>query len=134
MLETTATANTTEPSATPRLPRAQLTPKREAFVKAYLELGDASAAYRRAFHADGMKPASIHNEASRLLRNELVRARIGELQGEPREPTVAGVIAGLRRIVDTLQQQAGEVGALLREVEAQYAQGSIGRPTSSSTS
>ena len=44
-----------------------LTPKREKFVQAYVETGNASEAYRRAFKADKMSDAAIAVEASRLL-------------------------------------------------------------------
>ena len=35
-----------------------LTPKQEAFCLAYMETGNASEAYRRAYDADNMKPAT----------------------------------------------------------------------------
>ena len=41
-----------------------LTPKREAFALAFVETGNASEAYRRAFDATKMKPASIAVNAS----------------------------------------------------------------------
>lgn len=57
-----------------------LTPKQEAFSKAYLETGNASEAYRRAYDADGMKENAIHVNASKLLKNTKVALRVGELQ------------------------------------------------------
>lgn len=57
-----------------------LTPKQEAFCLAYIETGNASEAYRRAYDADGMKPGSINVNASKLLTNAKVALRVAELQ------------------------------------------------------
>ena len=57
-----------------------LTPKREKFVQAYVETGNASEAYRRAFNAENMKPEVIHVKASELLANGNVRVRVEELK------------------------------------------------------
>lgn len=61
---------------------AVLTPKQEAFCQAYVELGDASEAYRKAYDADKMKPESIHRKAKEVKDNGKVTARILQLQGE----------------------------------------------------
>lgn len=47
----------------------KLTPKQAAFVRAYLETGNASEAYRRAYNASNMKPEVIKVKASELLKN-----------------------------------------------------------------
>jgi phage terminase small subunit len=57
-----------------------LTPKQEKFVHAYLETGNASEAYRRAYDASGMKPNVIHVKASELLVNGKVSVRLRQLQ------------------------------------------------------
>lgn len=61
---------------------AGLTIKQEAFCQAYVELGDASEAYRKAYDADKMKPESVHRKAKEVKDNVKVTARIEELQGE----------------------------------------------------
>ncbi|ELY4033962.1 terminase small subunit [Cronobacter sakazakii] len=61
---------------------ASLTIKQEAFCQAYVELGDASEAYRKAYDADKMKPESVHRKAKEVKDNVKVTARIEELQGE----------------------------------------------------
>ncbi len=61
-------------------PRATLTPKRIAFAEAFVELGNASAAYRRAYSVARMSPASINNEAHRLLRVPGIAAYVAGLQ------------------------------------------------------
>ncbi|APY15824.1 hypothetical protein GJU94_13130 [Brucella sp. 10RB9214] len=47
-----------------------LTPKQEAFARAYVETGNASEAYRRAYNVgDKTKPESVWVKASELLAN-----------------------------------------------------------------
>lgn len=64
---------------------ASLTIKQEAFCQAYIETGNASEAYRKAYAADKMKPEAIHVQASKLLDNPKIALRVSELQGEIKE-------------------------------------------------
>ncbi len=57
-----------------------MTPKREAFCLAYVETGNSSEAYRRAFDAKSSKPETIHKRASELLANGEVAGRVAELK------------------------------------------------------
>lgn len=57
-----------------------LTPKQEAFCLAYLETGNASEAYRRAYNAANMSDPVVHNKASGLLAKGEVRVRLEELR------------------------------------------------------
>jgi len=59
---------------------AKLTPKQEAFIRAYLETGNASEAYRRAYITGKMKPSTIWRNAHALLGNNKVATRLAELQ------------------------------------------------------
>lgn len=62
----------------------ELTPKQEAFVYAYLELGDASAAYRKAYDTTNYRPQTVNRNAWKLANeHEGVKARI-ELERERR--------------------------------------------------
>ncbi|HGJ5864129.1 terminase small subunit [Arsenophonus nasoniae] len=61
------------------------TPKQEAFCQAFIETGNASEAYRRAYNTEKMKAATINRSAKEMLDNPKVAARIAELQGEHRE-------------------------------------------------
>ena len=56
-----------------------LTPKQEAFALAYVETGNASEAYRRAYNAGKMKPDSVNRKAKELLDNGKITARVSEL-------------------------------------------------------
>jgi hypothetical protein len=57
-----------------------MTPKQEAFARAYVETGNASEAYRQSYDAENMGDNTIHVHASKLLRHDKVRIRIEELQ------------------------------------------------------
>ena len=58
----------------------KLTQKQEAFARAYVETGNASEAYRRAYDAARMKPEAIHVNASKLLADTKVALRVDALQ------------------------------------------------------
>lgn len=58
-----------------------LTPKQEAFAQAYLETGNASEAYRRAYDVSpSSKPNTVEKRACELLKNGKVAGRLSELQ------------------------------------------------------
>jgi hypothetical protein len=57
-----------------------LTIKREKFCNEFVLSGNKSEAYRAAFNAENMQPATIHSRASELMKNGMVRARVDELQ------------------------------------------------------
>lgn len=63
----------------------ELTVKQTDFCLFYIETGNASEAYRRAYEADGMKPETINRKAAELMNNGKITARIGELQAEHRQ-------------------------------------------------
>lgn len=60
----------------------KLTIKQENFCNYYLESGNASEAYRRAYNADGMSDKTIWERASRLLAECKVSTRVEELRSE----------------------------------------------------
>ena len=59
--------------------------KHEKFCQFFIETGNASEAYRRAFPDSTMKDNSLHVEASRLLNSPMVSLRVSELRGEHKE-------------------------------------------------
>lgn len=59
-----------------------LTIKQEAFVQAYLKYGDASKAYREVYSCEKMKPKSVNELASTLLKNIKIASRVTELQAK----------------------------------------------------
>lgn len=76
-----------------------LTPKREAFAMAYVETGNASEAYRRAFNVrPNTKQEAIAVNASKLLADANVSLRVDELKAQlvkRHEITVDDLIAEL---------------------------------------
>jgi phage terminase small subunit len=88
-----------------------LTPKQEAFVLAYIETGNASEAYRRAYpKSQHWKPEAVHVKASELLTNGKVMVRVEALRqkhAERHEVTV-----------DSLVDELEEARSLARKTEA----------------
>lgn len=60
--------------------RKVLSVKQEKFCKLYIELGNASEAYRRSYDAKRMKPDTVAVKACELLKSGKVAVRIKELQ------------------------------------------------------
>ncbi|PPD07143.1 MAG: hypothetical protein CTY28_10195 [Hyphomicrobium sp.] len=57
-----------------------MTPKQEAFARAYVETGNASEAYRQCYNAEKMSEPVVWNEASKLLQHHEVSVRVKQLQ------------------------------------------------------
>ena len=95
-----------------------LTDKQRAFVRAFTtgdSKGNASAAYRSAFDADGMKPSSVHVEACRLLDHPKVAPAIEAANSQ---------IAAQNRLQGVSLRQRVQDGLLL---EAQAAESPAAR-------
>ncbi len=89
-----------------------MTPKQEAFCLAYIETGNASEAYRRAYNAENMKPETVNRKAKDLLDNGKITARLAEL----REPI--------------LERHGDTVDSLLEELESARARAlAVDRPS-----
>jgi len=64
----------------------KLTPKQEKFCNLYIELGNASEAYRKAYDVrEDTKPTSINEKASQLLSRVDIRSRVEEIRNEVKE-------------------------------------------------
>ena len=77
-----------------------LTQKQEAFCLAFIQTGNASEAYRRAYTAGRMAAKTVHECASRTLADRKVSARVAELRAEVVERaqiTATQVMANLAR-------------------------------------
>jgi phage terminase small subunit len=75
-----------------------MTPKQLAFCQAYVECGNASEAYRRAYDAARMKPATVNRKAKVELDKGKIRARISvirEAVQRREETTTASLVAEL---------------------------------------
>lgn len=60
----------------------KLSVKQENFCNYYIECGNASEAYRRAYSCSNMKDESINVKAVELLNNGKITVRVKELQEE----------------------------------------------------
>jgi len=94
-----------------------LTPKQAAFCHSYLETGNAAEAYRRAYDADRMKPASIRRKAVEVLEHTGVAAEIARMKARAANEhgiTVASIARELeeaRKLAIELRQVAAAVSA-----------------------
>ncbi len=86
-----------------------MTPKQGAFCLVYIETGNASEAYRQAYSAGKMKPATINRKAKELLDNGKIAARIAELQKAHQQRHAV--------TVDSLTDELAEDRKLARENE-----------------
>lgn len=60
----------------------KLTPKQERFCLLYIELGNASEAYRQSYDCKKMADSTVNRKAKELIDNGKITARIAELQAE----------------------------------------------------
>lgn len=62
-----------------------MTPKQEKFCTLYVELGNASEAYRQAYNAAKMQAATINVKASQMLAQDKISVRVAELKASHAE-------------------------------------------------
>ena len=59
-----------------------LTPKQESFCQLYIELGNASEAYRQSYDADSMNQNTVNRNAKALLDNNKITTRLDQIRQE----------------------------------------------------
>lgn len=79
---------------------AGLTIKQENFCLAYIETGNASEAYRRAYSPKKMNEASINREAKEMIDSPKIASRIAEL----RKPVIQQAQITLKEHLETLDR------------------------------
>lgn len=97
--------------------RMSLSIKQEKFCNYYVESGNASDAYRRAYSCEGKSDNTIWVESSRLANNPKVALRISELRSEMQRRSditkdeAVGILADIARanIVDALEIKSNEM-------------------------
>lgn len=87
----------------------KLTPKQQAFALAYVETGNASEAYRRAYNAENMSPDALKVEASRTLAKPNVALTVAELQMKAQERTLV-TVESITRELDEAREMARQAG------------------------
>ena len=97
--------------------RMNLSIKQEKFCNYYVESGNASDAYRRAYSCKGKSDNTIWVESSRLANSPKVALRISELRSEMQRRSditkdeAVGILADIARanIVDALEIKSNEM-------------------------
>lgn len=87
----------------------KLTQKQEAFCLAYIETGNASDAYRRAYSADKMKPETVNRKAKALIDDGKITARLEDLRRPVVEAARMSLESHLARL-DALSRKAENAG------------------------
>jgi phage terminase small subunit len=88
------------------LSKDNLTQKQEAFCLAYVETGNASEAYRRSYDVgEDTKPETIWPNASRLLADSKVSARVLELRSLARDMAMV-TVGSLTEELEAARQHA----------------------------
>jgi phage terminase small subunit len=91
-----------------------LTPKQEKFLRLYIEVGNASEAYRAAYRAKNMTAKSVHEQASRLLANRKVAARVTAWRKRAADEAVLDRAWVLKRLMRNARIAMGEEPVKLR--------------------
>ncbi|TPH22906.1 terminase small subunit [Haemophilus haemolyticus] len=102
-----------------------LTPKQEKFCQLYIELGNASEAYRQSYNCSKMTTKTVNEEAARLLNNPKITARVEGLQQAHRQRhnlTVDNIIADLQELRDICM---GRKSVVLTDVVKNAQEGSV---------
>jgi phage terminase small subunit len=60
----------------------KLTPKQDNFCRLYIELGNASEAYRQSYDAEDMNDYTVNRKAKELLDNGKIAARLNQIRSE----------------------------------------------------
>lgn len=108
-----------------------LTPKQEAFCLAYMETGNASEAYRRAYDTDGMKPSTINRNAKAMLDNSKITARLMGLKQELSEKTLWTFADSARVLIDIAQKLDAAETAKIAAVKELNSMHGFAAPTES---
>jgi phage terminase small subunit len=87
----------------------KLTPKQHAFVLGYLETGNASEAYRRAYDVRNMLPSTVNEKACLMLKDVRIRARVDDLQQQSAQAAVMDRAATLRLITEIATADATQL-------------------------
>lgn len=98
---------------------AKLTPKQEKFCLEFIQCGNAAEAYRRAYSAEKMKPETIWSNASRIMADSKVLARVSELREEAAQKamvTLESHLADLARLRDLAEEDGQFSAAITAEI------------------
>lgn len=104
----------------------KLTQKQESFCLLYLETGNASEAYRRAYSCEKMKPETINRTAKEMLDHPKIAARVAELRApvvKKAQITLEGHLEDLKRLRDKAEKEGKFSAAVTAEMARGKASG-----------
>lgn len=96
-----------------------ITPRQEKFIAAYMETGNASEAYRAAYHCEKMKPATINRRAFELINNGKITARLDAMReraARGAELTLAGHLQDLKELSEASKERGQYAAAISAEI------------------
>lgn len=99
-----------------------LTQKQLEFCRLYIETGNATEAYKRAYDTDNMKHATIARKAFELMQNGKITALIDSMQEEARQASTLTLEKHLARL-NELAVKAEQNGAFGAAVNSEIARG-----------
>ncbi|WP_269457969.1 terminase small subunit [Pasteurella dagmatis] len=99
--------------------------KQENFCLQYIETGNASEAYRQAYHAENMKPDTINRKASELLSDGPITVRLDELKQSHQQRHEITVDDLIRKLEDIYQKAISGNGSLNTAVNAVMGQAKL---------
>lgn len=91
----------------------KLTPKQDAFVAAYIETGNASEAYRRAYNVENMLSTTVGHKAHILIKQGQIAAKIAEI----RERAIDAVVANRANVLSLLTDLAFGSAADIQQIQ-----------------
>lgn len=96
-----------------------LTPKQEAFAQNVASGMTQADAYRNSYNAENMKPSTVQENASRLMSDSKVSARVAELQAKGAELATLTLAKHLARLEELSRdaQAAEEYNAAIKAEE-----------------
>ncbi|HEY7084258.1 MAG TPA: terminase small subunit [Hyphomicrobiaceae bacterium] len=92
-----------------------LTPKQQAFAELYVRTGNASAAYREVYSAEGSNESTVKKRASELLAHKMVKAHIAELRAKASEKAGLDAAYVLEALKENLEVSLGRRLIKLKE-------------------
>lgn len=100
-----------------------LTPKQEKFCQLYIELGNASEAYRQVYDCSKMKAETVNSRAKELLNNGPITVRLNELKTVHQQRhniTVDNLLEKLERIyVEAMERDTPQFSSAVSAVMGQ---------------
>lgn len=89
-----------------------LTPKQQAFVLAYLETGNATESYRRAYDCSNMLSTTVSRKGFELSRKSIIAANIKEAQQAVRDAAIIDRAGVLSLLTDIATADASELSEI----------------------